>query len=148
MSTLDILNDCKVVDILDYASGSADRTSSAIDTNGYEGCAIIVKFATIATGAVTDIYAVEDDASGLGTKAALAGTSQTVADDDDNQVFVIDIKRPKKRYLALEVNKDATNATAECAVAILYGANARPTAATDQADVNGESFVSPSAGTK
>lgn len=148
MSTLDILNDCKVVDVLDYASAATDRTSAAVDTTGYEGCAFIVKFATIAAGAVTDIYAVEDDASGLGTKAALAGTSQTVADDDDNQVFVIDIKRPKKRYLALEVNKDATNATAECAVAILYGAASRPTAATDQADINGEAFVSPAAGTK
>lgn len=148
MSHFDILTDCKIVDALDYASGTADRTGTAIDTDGYEGCCIIVKFAAIAASAVTDIYAVEDDAVGLGTKAALAGTSQTVADDDDNQVFVIDIKRPKKRYLALEVNKDASNATAESAVAILYGAAKRPTSATSQADVNGESFVSPIAGAK
>ena len=148
MSRIDILNDCKVVDCLDYASGSADRTGTAIDTDGYEGCCIIVKFAAIEADAVTDIYASEDDAVGLGTKATIAGTSQTVADDDDNQVFVIDIKRPKKRYLALEVNKDASHATAESAVAILYGAQSRPTNATAQADVNGESFVSPIAGTK
>jgi hypothetical protein len=146
---LEFLNDCKVVPILPIvAAASADRTSSAIDTDGFEGCAIVVTFGAIAADAVTDIYVSEAEASNLSGKATLAGTSQTVADDDDDQVFIIDIKRPKKRYLALEVNKDATNNTVESAVAILYNSQKRPTANTSQATVNGEFFVSPVAGTK
>lgn len=147
--SLEFLNDCKVVPILPYATAaSADRTSSAIDTDGFDACAIVVTFGTIAAGAVTDIYASEADAANLSGKATLAGTSQTVAADDDDQVFIIDIKNPKKRYLALEVNKDATNNTIESAIAVLYNANAKPTGNTTQATVNGEFFVAPIAGTK
>ena len=148
MSHFDILNDCKVVDVLDYLSGTAARTGAAIDTDGYEGCAIIVKFAAIAASAVTEIYASESDESDLDPKADLAGSSQSVAVADADEVFVIDIKRPKKRYLALEISKNDANASAESAVAILYGAQKKPTGATAQADVSGESFVSPIAGTR
>lgn len=151
--------DVRKLPILSYASGSADRTSKVIDMKGFDSVFIAVHFATIATGAVTDIYLQEADAASdadtLTSGANLAGTSQTVADDDDNQLFWIEVTKPLKRFLQLNVNKDASNATAESAVAYLYNADVSPVTDAEgtgtsggSAVTNGETFVSPIAGTK
>jgi len=148
MSTYNIGDDMKIVDVLDYASGTADRTGPVIDTEGYEGVCFIVKFAAIAASGVNSIKARHGDASNgsaITDAADIAGTSQAIADDDDNEVRYIDIKRPLKRYVTLVVDKDTTNACAESAVAVLYGAAKKPT--TKESDVSGESFVSPASGT-
>lgn len=151
--------DVRIVPILTYASGTADRTSKVIDTKGFTGCCVVVHFGTIAASAVTDIYLQEanaaSDADTLTSGADLAGTSQTVAADDDNEVKYIDVKHPLKRFLQLVVNKDATNACAESAVAYLYNPAVSPvthaegTGTSGGADITeGEFFVSPIAGTK
>ena len=140
-----IMKDAKVADALDYGTGTTTRTSAIIDTAGFEGCAFIVKLATIASSAVNTVTVASGDDSGMSDGADLLGSSQVVAADDDNQVRVVDIFRPKERYLQLSLNKDGTNACAESAVAILYGAHNKPT--TLAADVEGELHVSPAEGT-
>lgn len=151
--------DVRIVPILTYASANSDRVSKVIDTRGFDSCTVVVHFGTIASSAVTDIYLQEADAASdadtLTSGANLAGSSQTVADDDDNEVKYIDINKPLKRFLQLNVNKDATNATAESAVAYLYNADkvlvtqAEGTGTSGGADISeGESFTSPIAGTK
>jgi len=118
-----LVRDAKFVKILNYASGTADRTSGVIDTAGYGKIDVIVSFSAITTNAVTNIYLTHsdavDDANTLNTGANVATTSQTVADDDDGQVFIIGNVTPIKRYCQLVVNKDATNAVAEEAFVIL-----------------------------
>lgn len=137
----------KVTTALDYASGSADRNGATLDMQGYEGVMIIVKFATIATGAVTHIKAQQGAASNLSDAADLAGTRQNVADDDDNQVFIIDIVKPAERYVRLVVDKDATNATGESAVYVQYGAHKLPVSNNVTDAVTTELHVSPVEGT-
>ena len=122
--------DHKILKILNYTSANADRTSGVIDTLGFTGLEITVDFATIATNAVTNIYVQHADAASdtntLTSGANVANTSQTVADSDDNELFIIDINPVTKRYYQLVVNKDATNSTAESASARLYGAKNVP----------------------
>lgn len=152
-------SDVRIVPILTYASAATDRVSKVIDTKGYDSVCIVVHFGTIAASSVTDIYVQEanaaSDADTLTTGADVTGTSQTVAADDDNEVKYIDINAPLKRFLQLNVNKDATNATAESAVAYLYNAGERPvthaegTGTSGGTDIaEGEAFLSPIAGTK
>lgn len=121
--------DVKIVPILSYASAATDRTSEVIDTKGFGRCVIPVHFAAIVTNSVCDIYLQNADAASnettLTSGANVAGSSQTVADDADNKVFYIDFI-PTKRFYQLVVNKDATNATAESAVAYLYHSKDRP----------------------
>lgn len=126
-----LTRDAKWVKVLNYVSGTADRTTGVVDTNGYGGVAFIVDFAAIAANAVTNIYVQHADAASdtntLTSGANVATTSQTVADSDDNKVFIVDVQRPTKRYYQLTVNKDATNATAESVTAILYNPKTKPT---------------------
>jgi len=74
----------KVTDGLDYASGTADRNGVVLDMANWEGVLMVVKFATIAAGAVTSIKAQQGAASNLSDAADLAGTGQTVADASEN----------------------------------------------------------------
>lgn len=137
----------KITKALDYASGSADRSGATLDMQGYEGVLMVVQFAAVATGAVVSIKAQQDTASGMGTAADLAGTSITVADDDDNQIFVLDVYRPQERYVRVVVDNDATNASAQSAVYYQYGATDLPVSNNVTDAVTTETHISPAEGT-
>lgn len=144
---MNLSNEIKITSALDYASGSADRNGAILDMAGYEGVMVMVKFAVIAAGAATVIKMQQDTAVGGGTMADLLGTSVTVADDDDNQIFWIDLYRPLERYVRLVIDKDAANATAESAVYFQYGPRTRPVDNNITDLVTGELHVSPAQGT-
>lgn len=123
--------DAKIIPILSYANANADRASEVIDTAGFGRCLIAVHFGDIDASAVTNIYLqnsdVADDENTLNTGTNVAGSSQTVAADDDNEVKYIDFI-PTKRYYQAHINKNASNPSAESAIAILYEAGDKPTA--------------------
>ena len=144
---MNLSENVKVTTALDYASGSADRNGATLDMQGYEGVLMIVKLAAVATGAVTSIKAQQDSASGMGTAADLAGTGQTIADDDDNQVFIIDLYQPQERYVRLVVDKDGTNAVAESAIYVQYGPRSLPVSNNVTDAVTTEKHISPAEGT-
>ena len=144
---MNLSENVKVTTALDYASGSADRNGATLDMQGYEGVLMIVKLAAVATGAVTSIKAQQDSASGMGTAADLAGTAQTIADDDDNQVFIIDLYQPQERYVRLVVDKDGTNAVAESAIYVQYGPRSLPVSNNVTDAVTTEKHISPAEGT-
>ncbi|MEI6724610.1 MAG: hypothetical protein WCN81_00130 [Actinomycetes bacterium] len=143
------LSNTKIVNALDYASGTADRTGAIIDMAGWTGVLMIVKFATIAASAVTSIKAQQDTDVAGGTMADLLGTGITVADDDDNQIFCLNLVKPEKRYVRLYVDKDAAHAAAESAYYILYGPHgiAEPTLANVTDAFTLETHTTPAEGT-
>lgn len=149
----------KVVPILSYASGTADRSSSVIDMLGFDSVFIAIHTAAVAAGAVVDYRLQEANAASNSTTltsgADLLGSAQTVADDSDNTVKYIDIVKPLKRFLQLVVNNDAANASAQSAIAYLYNSHGQVpvthaigtgTSGGSAAAV-GEMHVSPLAGT-
>jgi hypothetical protein len=144
---MNLSNYSKITTALDYASGTADRTGAILDMSGFEGVLMIVKFATIAGSAVTSIKAQQGAAVAMGDAADLEGTGITVADDDDDQVFVIDLYRPQERYVRIYVDKDASNATAESAIYVQYGARNLPVDNNVDDAVTCELHVSPDEGT-
>ena len=142
-----MLDKVKITTALDYASGTADRTGAILDMQGFAGVLIIVKFATIAAEAVTSVKAQQGAAANMSDAADLAGTAIAVADDDDNQVFVIDVEHPTERYIRLFVDKDATNAAAESAIYLRYGPDYKPVVNTVANAVTSEAHVLPVEGT-
>lgn len=130
------------------AAGTTDQTSSAIDTAGYEGVKIYTAFGTITSGAVTSVKVQQssDDAA-ADAYADLTGTSVTVADDDDNQVVVHDIYRPRERYLKVVIDRGTQNAVIDGIIAVLYGADKMPTTDDSSTVVSRETHSSPAEGT-
>jgi len=132
---------------LDHAEASADRNGAEFDMQGFEGVLMVVKFGDIAVGATTNIHAEQDSATGMASAADLEGTGITVAADDDNQIFIIDLYRPQERYVRVVVDKDGSNNTEEMAFYIGYGARKFPTVMTLADEVTYELHVSPDEGT-
>ncbi len=124
-------------------------TSSAIDTEATacDGVMFAVHFGTIVSGAVTSlkIQQSSDDAA-TDDYTDVLGTNQTVADTNSNKTFIVDIRRPGKRYLKILVSRGTQNATVS-ALAYLYNLRQRPVTVAS-AQVGGtEKFVSPIEGT-
>ncbi|MFH0914826.1 MAG: hypothetical protein V1912_00055 [bacterium] len=144
---MNLSSEVKVTTALDYAEANADRNGAILDMSGFEGVLMVVKFAAIAAGAVTSIKAQQDTAVGGGTMADLVGTGITVAANDDDQIFIIDLVKPRERYVRLVIDKDAANNTAESAIYIQYGAHKKPVVQTVTDAVTYERHVSPAEGT-
>lgn len=141
------IDDVKVTTALDYTSGTADRTGAIIDMSGYDGVLMMVKLAAVTTSGTNSIYAQSGAASNLSDAQALAGTKIDIADDDDNQIFIIDLFQPAEQYVRLYVDKDTSHACAESAIYIQYGAHSRPVNNTVTDAVTYERHSTPDEGT-
>ncbi|MCG3168266.1 MAG: hypothetical protein POELPBGB_04070 [Bacteroidia bacterium] len=128
------------------AAGTSDQLSSALDMQGFDGVILLTAFGTITSGAVTSVEVHQCDTSG-GSYAALTGTSIAVADDDDNQVVVHDIYRPRERYIKVNIDRGTQNAVIDGVVAIQYGARVMPTTNDSTTVVSREVHASPAEGT-
>jgi len=128
------------------AAGATDLTSEFVDTQGFEGVRLICGFGAIVSGAVTGVRAQQCDTSG-GTYADLAGSAIVVADDDDNQITILDIYRPRERYIKHVVDRATQNATVDFLIAELYGPREEPVAQDTAVVVAQEVHVSPAEGT-
>lgn len=133
----------QVSDVLDYASGTADRNSASVDMAGKEWVVFVVKFAAVAASAVTSVKLQQsaDDT----TFNDLENTGITVAADDDDQSFAIGLYRPSDRYVRVVIDKDSTNATAEVALAIATVPGVGLSSVTDEMTI--ETHYTPAEGT-
>lgn len=130
------------------AAGTTDIEGVPLDMQGFEGVLMLVTMGAITAGAVTSIKAQQGATSDLSDAADLTGTSQTIADDDDDQTFYIDLYRPTERYVRLYVDRATQNAVVASALYIQYGeASARKAPLTHGTGVSGELHVGPAEGT-
>lgn len=149
MYITDYANPIQISTVTAGAAGTSAITSSAVDMAGYDGCLFIVPFGAIVSGAATSIKLQQCDTSG-GSYADLTGTSQTVADTDDDKTFLVDIQKPQEQYLKLVVSRATQNATVGGIYAIPYHKSTRssvlPVAGTNS--IGGvERFAAPAEGT-
>jgi len=141
------LTDRKHTIALAYASGTADRSGAALDMSGFQEVDIIVSLGAVEAGGTNSIKAQSDDNSSFSSAQDIAGTAQTIADDDDSQVFIIHIANPPERYVRLYVDKDTSHACAETAVYVQHKPSVKPIT-NDVADtITTESHVWPAVGT-
>ena len=124
-------------------AATSDINGVTLDMQGFESVLMIVTFGVITGSAVTTIKAQQDSASGMGSAADLLGTSQTIADTDDEKTFYIHLVKPQERYVRLVVPRATQNAAS--ATYIQTGAKKAPT--THGTNVAGETHTSPIEGT-
>jgi hypothetical protein len=88
----------------------------------------------------------QDTASGMGAAADLAGTNIAVADDDDNQAFWIDVKRPRERYLRLVISRATQNSDWGPIWAFQYRGRTLPVVNNVTDTITGEKWDAPAEG--
>lgn len=133
------------------AAGSSDVTDcDVIDMQGFDGVRFIVGFGAITAGAVTGIRAQQAAAkssdTALTSGADLEGTAVAIADDADSKLLILDIYKPRERYVQLHIDRATQNAVVDLAIAEKYGPRKLPVA--EHADVAAQELhVSPAEGT-
>ena len=132
------------VTVTNGAAATSDIEGTVLDMSGFEGVLMLVQTGAIVSGAVTLIKAQSGTDDTVSDAADLLGTSQSIADTDDEDVFYIDLYKPVERYVRLYVTRGTQNATVS-ANYIQYGPAKMPT--THGTIVNGETHVSPAEGT-
>lgn len=116
------------------AANNTNSLGTEIDTAGFDGCLFIAPITvSVATGVAS--ASVEQAAAAGGAYAAVVGddvSKASAADNDlNNKFLVIDVFKPRKRYLKLRRGSATANITFGPAIAILYNAHERPTALGD-----------------
>jgi hypothetical protein len=124
------------------AAGAATTAvvSTAIDMANFEG---VMFFGNVATGAANNIVKAQQGLLADGSDAAdLTGTANAIT--ANNNQFLVDIYRPRERYVRVSLARGTSTASGEI-YALQYGPRVQPT--TQASTVKLESFVSPAEGT-
>ncbi len=138
----------KVSTAVTPAAGVAAQTAingSTLDMAGFESVKMQIRMGVITGSAVTSVKAQQGDESDLSDAADLLGTSQTIADDDDNEIFIIDLVKPAKRYVRLVVSRATQDAVVAEGHYEQYNGKKAPE--TQGTGVNVEVHISPAEGT-
>jgi hypothetical protein len=112
----------KVSTAITPTAGAAAQTTingTTLDMAGYGGVMVLLRLGTITSGAVTSIKAQQGAASNLSDAADLEGTSQTIADSDGDETFLIDCK-PSERYFRVVVTRGTQDAVVASANYLQY----------------------------
>ena len=136
----------KVTRVMDaVAAGTSNQTSSSVDMQGFDSVLFMATFGTIVTNAVTSAkLRTSSDDSNFND---LLGTLIAVADDDDDQVVLLDLIKPRERFIQCIVNRATQNSTIDGVYAFQYLANAEPVTQDSSSVVGFELHVSPEEGT-
>lgn len=113
------------------AAGAAiDANSAIIDTAGYEGVIFVATITGSAATGVATLKVEENSASQDAGMVALAGAVASVTSAANNdladKLLVIDVYRPRKRYVQAVRTSSVANITFGPVIAILYGARKLP----------------------
>jgi hypothetical protein len=127
------------------AAGQTGINGSIVDLSGTRGVLFLARMGVVTAGAVTSLKIQHGDDPALGDAADVEGSSQTIADDDDGEIFYAELSRPTKRYARLVVSRATQNSVVASAEAIVYGVHSQPT--TQPAGTNGEVHVGKITGT-
>ena len=127
------------------AAGTSDIESDSVDMAGFEGVAFVVALGAITSGAVTNVHL--ETSTDNSSFSDLEGSAQTVADDDDNQIWILDCYKPRERYIRCVVDRGTQNAVVDGITAYQYGPKLAPVT-HDATTVGGAEYhASPARGT-
>jgi len=145
---MNLLQNVKITQVVTIqADGQATASGTILDMSGYEGVMFIASFGDVDDTSVLTLQVQQDNLNAAGGMATLTGTSTYTAGatDADDDLLVIDIYRPLKRYVRCQVVSATANAIVGNVSAIQYGnPNARKVPITQGSTVlDSNTYVSP-----
>jgi hypothetical protein len=126
------------------AASNTDSNSDRIDMAGWEGVMFVCALTdSVATGVA--VLKVEQNTADSDTSmAALSGASATATctdnDDLNDKLLVVDVYRPRERYVQAVRTSATANIAFGSVIAILYGSRVKPV--TDHSTVLDSAYVS------
>lgn len=125
----DYLNDVKRVAVLNAtAAGTTDVNCTGVDCDGFDSIVFTAKFGALTATQVTTLKAQQSDDNGSSDGWSDIAGSQTaaLADGDSNDIALLEVSKPTKRYVRCVVERGTENAVIESVTAALYSAAEKP----------------------
>ncbi len=139
---MNISKNCKLVKVLDsQTTGTGTLTTDPIDTEGFDCVAIFGKIATVDPGNYAKARQGADSA--MGDAADLLGTK--IVPGTNGNSFLIDIHRPTKRYVDVQIVRAGATTVTGDVYALLCCPRKAPVTQGSTIDV--ELHISPAEGT-
>lgn len=130
------------------AAGTTSQNSTGVNCEGADAVTFIAAFGTITSGAVTSIKAQQSSDDGSADDYSdIAGSSCTVADDQDNKIAVLEIVRPLKKYVRLVVVRGTQNAVIDGVFAVATHARKVPVSQGSTVITTSKTLPGPEEGT-
>lgn len=113
------------------AAANTDNDSSIIDMSGFEGCVFVTAITDCVSGGVATMTVEQNTANSTSGMAALAAagvaTATSGANDDLNgKLLIVDVYRPRERYLRVNRVSATQNIAFGPVYAVQYGPNKAP----------------------
>lgn len=109
------------------AAGTSVLTASTgVDMLGFEGALIICSMGALTASQVTSLQAT-DSATNSSYVAITNAVTAAALDADSNKLLVLDVYRPVKRFLSVQVNRATANAAIDGVVIVQYNTKKAPT---------------------
>lgn len=124
-----LLSGVKITRVLvDTAAGKAATASDILDMSGFDGVLFIAKLGDVADTSVVTLAAQQNTANSTSGMATLSGsvTYTAGASDADDDLLVLDVHRPRERYVRAVLTSATANAEKNGIIAIQYGASKLP----------------------
>lgn len=132
-----ILKNCQISKAFGYQAASETEvaTASELDMASpsegiFESVCFVAVFSTVTTGSIIVLKALCGDVAGLASGQAYATTTATVTasgTDTNNNILVLDVVKPGKRYIRPDLDISGANAALDCILAIRYNGKTIPT---------------------
>lgn len=118
-----------------YAAGTTKRTSDILDMSGYEGVLFVANLGTIIEAGTIDVFPEQNTANSTVGMAEIAGTAaHTVTAANaalTKSCIVVDVYKPRERYIQCNITPASQNAVILGITAIRYNGRIGPQDAGD-----------------
>lgn len=131
--SFNFVNSCKVTRVSDAeAAAQSAIECTAVDMKRFRSVAFLLAMGSITGGAATSakLQASEDNGVADGW-SDLEGTSITIADDDDDQLFILEIDNPQKRYVRVYISRATQDSVVDGVIAVQFNADDEPVTQSD-----------------
>ena len=128
-----LLKECKIVNVENsVAAGQATTVGEIVDTAGFQGACFLYKLGTVVDGAAVTLKIYQGSDATVSDVAELSGASAAIATtaSDSEKVLMIDVIKPRERYLRPTIVTATQDVEIDWAVCILYNPKVKPVSQT------------------
>jgi hypothetical protein len=129
MNHLNFLKDMKFICVENAAvADTTTLTTDVVDTRGFDSVAFIVKLGDVTATSVLTLTGLTNDTNDTVTPVTLADpvTYTAAAADADNKLMILDLHKPRQRYVYATLARGTANAVVDGIFALLYNSHEMP----------------------
>jgi len=139
------LKECEIRPVENsVTAGKATTVGEIIDTQGYGGACFVYKLGAVTDGAAVTLKVYSGTDAAVSDVAELSGASAAIATTSSysDQYLIVDVVKPRERYLRPTIVTATQNVEIDSAFVILYNPAVKPISQPSTVDV-GTLVVSP-----